>query len=130
MELRCTYDPDTRGGDAPDGRKVKATLHWVAERQASPPGAALRSPVCETDPDDVEEGRIWSDNLNPDSLEVTDCCVEPSVAARAGHRYQFERQGYFCVDTDSTGRNLVFDRTVTLRDSWAKIEKAMKGSSR
>ena len=131
VELHCTYDPETRGGDAADGRKVKATLHWVAAKKALTAEARLYGHLFLTrDPDDVEEGRTWLANLNPNSLTVTMCRVEPSViGARAGTRYQFERQGYFCVDTDSTDENLVFNRTVTLRDSWAKIEKAMKGGS-
>ncbi|MCX6376438.1 MAG: glutamate--tRNA ligase family protein, partial [Armatimonadetes bacterium] len=127
VELHCTYDPATRGGDAPDGRKVKATLHWVAAQQAIPAEARLYDHLfLKPDPDDVEPGKDWFSNLNPDSLEVTTCCVEPSViGAQPGARYQFERVGYFCVDRDSTQEKLVFNRTVTLRDTWAKIEKAM-----
>jgi len=129
VELRCTYDPATRGGDAPDGRKVKATLHWVSAKHAVPAEARLYDHLfLKPDPDDVEEGKDWFANLNPDSLKVTECQIEPSVVgAQPGARYQFERQGYFCVDTDSTSEKLVFNRTVTLRDTWAKIEKAMKG---
>ncbi|MHB9035143.1 MAG: glutamine--tRNA ligase/YqeY domain fusion protein [Armatimonadota bacterium] len=128
VELLCTYDPETRGGDAPDGRKVKATMHWVAAKQAIAAEARLFDHLfLKPDPDDVEEGKDFFSNLNPDSLHVGTCYVEPSVSgAQPGARYQFERQGYFCVDTDSTKENLVFNRTVTLRDSWAKIEKAMK----
>jgi len=130
VELHCTYDPATRGGDAPDGRKVKATLHWVAAHQAIPAEARLYDHLfLKPDPDDVEEGQDYFSNLNPDSLEVTTCHVEPSVVgAQPGTRYQFERVGYFCVDRDSTPEKLVFNRTVTLRDTWAKIEKAMKGT--
>ena len=128
VELHCTYDPATRGGDAPDGRKVKATLHWVAANEAIPAEARLYDHLfLKPDPDDVEPGQTFIDNLNPNSLEVKTCYVEPSViGAKPGTRYQFERQGYFCVDSDSTGEKLVFNRTATLRDSWAKIEKAMK----
>jgi glutaminyl-tRNA synthetase len=128
VELRCTYDPATRGGDAPDGRKVKATLHWVAAKQAVQAEARLYDHLfVKPDPDEVEEGKDWFSNLNPDSLKVTTCYVEPSViGAQPGTRYQFERTGYFCVDTDSTAEKLVFNRTVTLRDSWARIQKAMK----
>jgi glutaminyl-tRNA synthetase len=130
VELRCTYDPLTRGGDAPDGRKVKATLHWVAESCAIPAEARLYDHLfVKPNPDDVEEGQDWFANLNPSSLEATTCFVEPSVKdAASGTRYQFERQGYFCVDPDSSPEKLIFNRTVTLRDTWAKIAKAMKGT--
>jgi glutaminyl-tRNA synthetase len=130
VELQCTYDPMTHGGDAPDGRKVKATLHWVSARHAVQAEARLYNPLfLKANPDDVEEGQTFLDNLNPDSLEVTDCYVEPSVIGAApGTRYQFERQGYFCVDPDTTSRKLCFNRTITLRDTWAKIEQAMKNS--
>jgi glutaminyl-tRNA synthetase len=126
VELHCTYDPETRGGDAPDGRKVKATLHWVAADQALASEARLYDHLfIKPNPDDVEEGQDYTANLNPESLVVSTCYVEPSVlGAEPGTRYQFERQGYFCVDVDSTAEKLVFNRTVTLRDSWAKIEKA------
>lgn len=129
VELHCTYDPETRGGDAPDGRKVKATLHWVAAQTAMPFEARLYDHLfMKPNPDDVEEGQEWFDNINPDSAQITACYVEPSVkGSEPGTRYQFERQGYFCVDQDTTPEKLVFNRTVTLRDSWAKIEKAMKG---
>ena len=128
VELRCTYDPATRGGDAPDGRKVKATLHWVSARHAVAAEARVYDNLFRTlNPDDAAEGQSWTDNLNPNSLQVSTCYVEPSVAGAApGMRYQFERLGYFCVDTDSTPERLVFNRTVTLRDSWARIEKAMQ----
>lgn len=132
VELHCTYDPATRGGDSPDGRKVKATLHWVAADKAIPAEARLYDHLfMKPDPDDVEAGQSWTDNLNPNSLQVTTCYVEPSVVgAEPGTRYQFERQGYFCIDLDSTSEKLVFNRTATLRDSWAKIEKAMKGTAK
>jgi glutaminyl-tRNA synthetase len=127
-ELHCTYDPETRGGDAPDGRKVKATLHWVSAAHAVRAEARLYDHLfLKAHPDDVGEGQDWISNLNPNSLKVVPCYVEPSViGAEAGTRYQFERLGYFYVDRDSTPELLCFNRTATLRDSWAKIEKAMK----
>ena len=126
VELHCSYDPATRGGDSPDGRKVKATLHWVSAPHALPADARLYDHLfSKANPDEVEEGQTYFDNLNPNSLEVATCYVEPSVAdAAPGTRYQFERIGYFCVDRDSAPEKLVFNRTVTLRDSWAKIAKA------
>jgi len=131
LELHCTYDPETRGGDAPDGRKVKATLHWVSAKHAVRAEARLYDHLfAKPDPEEEEEGKTWLDNLNPNSLNVTDCYVEPSVVgSQAGARYQFERLGYFCVDKDSTLDRLVFNRTVTLRDTWAKIEKTLKQGS-
>jgi glutaminyl-tRNA synthetase len=129
VELRCTYDPATRGGDAPDGRKVKATLHWVAAHEAVEAEARLYDHLfVKPNPDDVEDGKDWFSNLNPDSLKSVTCFVEPSVVgSETGKTYQFERQGYFCVDRDSTSCKLVFNRTATLRDSYAKHEKAAKG---
>jgi glutaminyl-tRNA synthetase len=123
VELRCTYDPETSGGIAPDGRKVKGTLHWVSARHAIRAEVRLYDHLfCKPDP---EEGGNYLANLNPDSLRVVDAWIEPSVAgAEPGTRYQFERVGYFCVDPDSTPERLVFNRTVTLRDSWAKIAKS------
>jgi glutaminyl-tRNA synthetase len=123
VELRCTYDPATRGGDSPDGRKVKATLHWVSAEHALEAEVRLYEHLfSKEDPTDVEEGAAY---LNPDSLEIlTSCRVEPGLAgATPGSRYQFERQGYFCVDTDSSAGKIVFNRTVPLRDTWAKIAK-------
>jgi glutaminyl-tRNA synthetase len=125
-ELRCTYDPATRGGDSPDGRKVKATLHWVSAKHAI--GAEVRlydHLFAKPDPEEVNEGQDFFSNLNPNSLErLADCRVEPSLRGTApGSRFQFERLGYFCVDRDSTADRPVFNRTVTLRDTWAKIEK-------
>jgi glutaminyl-tRNA synthetase len=126
-EVRCTYDPATRGGTSPDGRKVKATIHWVSARHAVPAEVRLYDHLfSKPDADDVAEGQDWRSNLNPDSLEVLPrCWVEPSVAGAApGSRYQFERLGYFTVDPDSaTAGRLVFNRAVTLKDTWAKIEK-------
>ena len=120
----CTYDPETRGGDSADGRKVKGTIHWVSASHSLPAEARLFDHLFSvTNPSDVPAGGDFTDNLNPDSLVVADACrVEPSVAsAPAGARFQFERKGYFCVDeVDSAPGALVFNRTVALRDAWAK----------
>ena len=129
VELHCTYDPETRGGDAPDGRKVRGTLHWVSAAHALEAEARLYDHLfVKENPDDVEEGADFTSYVNPNSLEVlTSCRVEPSLKdAAPGSRYQFERQGYFCVDVDSSEGALIFNRTATLRDTWAKIEKAQK----
>jgi glutaminyl-tRNA synthetase len=126
-ELRCTYDPATRGGNAPpDGRKVKSTIHWVSAPHAIEAEARLYETLfTKENPNDLEEGQEFTDLLNPNSLEVVQGCkLEPSLAgAEPGASYQFERLGYFCVDSDSTPGALVFNRTVALRDTWAKIEK-------
>jgi glutaminyl-tRNA synthetase len=130
-ELHCTYDPATRGGDAPDGRKVKATLHWVSAEHALPAEVRLFDHLfTRPDPETVPEGVDWMTTVNPNSLEVLrGCRVEPSLKdAEPGSRYQFERQGYFCVDPDTRPGTLVFNRTVTLRDAWAKIEKTQAGN--
>jgi len=126
VELRCTYDPETRGGSAPDGRKVKGTLHWVSESHAIKAEVRLYDRLF-NHPNPGADGTDFKAALNPNSMEVlTDSMVEASLAnAQAGERYQFERKGYFCVDSVSTDK-LVFNRIVTLRDSWAKIEKANK----
>jgi glutaminyl-tRNA synthetase len=130
-EIRCAYDPATRGGDAPDGRKVKVTLHWVSAAHALEAEARLYDHLfLQDDPNEVEEGQDWKDNVNPNSIEIVKPFhVEPSLAGAApGTRLQFERLGYFCVDPDSTGERLVFNRTVALRDDWARIQKkARKG---
>ncbi|HSB67947.1 MAG TPA: glutamine--tRNA ligase/YqeY domain fusion protein [Candidatus Methylomirabilis sp.] len=129
VELRCTYDPATRGGDAPDGRKVKATIHWVSAAHAVPAEVRLYDRLfLDEDPDEADEGRDFLGNLNPNSLEaLTGCRVEPSLAdARAGAIYQFERQGYFCVDPDAKVGLPVFNRAVSLKDEWAKIEKGQR----
>jgi glutaminyl-tRNA synthetase len=126
-ELHCTYDPATRGGNAPDGRKVKGTLHWVSATHALEAEVRVYDHLfSEEDPSKVPEGGDWKDNLNPDSLTViTNAKLEPSLAeAKAGDNYQFERLGYFCVDPqDSTSETPVFNRTVSLRDSWARTQK-------
>ncbi len=128
IELRCTYDPETRGGSSPDGRKVKGTLHWVSEAHAITAEVRLYDRLFKV-PNPGASGTDLEAALNPDSMEIlTNSKVESSLAnAQAGERYQFERQGYFCVDAvDSSEDRLVFNRIITLRDSWAKIEKAAK----
>jgi glutaminyl-tRNA synthetase len=126
--LRCTYDPQTRGGNAPDGRKVKGTIHWVSAAHAVEAEVRLYDHLFTVpDPDNVPEGADYKVNLNPNSLvALTGCRLEPSLASAVpGSRYQFERQGYFCVDSvDSNPGKLVFNRSVALRDTWAKIEKS------
>jgi len=129
VELHCTYDPETRGGDAPDGRKVKATLHWVSAKHALPVEVRLYDRLFNNpNPDEAPEGKDFISNLNPNSLEILDTSfVEPSLEnAQAGEIVQFERLGYFCVDPESSPEKLVFNRTVPLRDTWAKIVKAQK----
>jgi glutaminyl-tRNA synthetase len=126
VELRCTYDPSTRGGDAPDKRRVKATLHWVPAADAVPVEVRLYDRLFSVeDPERAVEGRTFLDFLNPDSLEVLQGCrAEPGLAAASPFtRVQFERLGYFCVDPDSRPGALIFNRTVPLRDTWAKIEQ-------
>ena len=125
-EIHCTYDPATRGGDAPDNRKVKATMHWVSAEHAVESEARLYNNLfLKENPEKGEEGTDFKVNLNPDSVEVlSSCFAEPSLkGAKPGTRYQFERLGYFCVDADSTDSKPVFNRTVTLRDTWARIQK-------
>jgi glutaminyl-tRNA synthetase len=131
IELRCTYDPATRGGDAPDGRKVKATIHWVSAAHAVDADVRLYDHLfLKPDPDDAPEGMDWKSNLNPKSLEtLSGCKLEPSLAvAKPGDRSQFERVGYFCVDPDSGPGKPIFNRTATLRDEWAKVQAKMKAS--
>ena len=124
-EIRCTYDPATRGGDAPDGRKVRGTIHWVSAEHALPADVRIYGHLFSKEyPEETAEGEDYKDALNPDSLQVlTGCRVEPSLGGAAvGSRYQFERRGYFCVDPDSE-ETLVFNRTLSLRDTWARIQK-------
>ena len=126
VELRCRYDPETKGGSAPDGRKVKGTIHWVSAAHAVPAEVRLYDHLFDREnPSAVEEGHEWTDYLNPNSLEtLMDCQLEPSLQkATVGDRFQFERLGYFSVDPDSQLDRLVFNRTVTLRDKWAKMKK-------
>lgn len=125
-EIHCTYDVDTKGGNAPDGRKVKATLHWVSAAESVPLTVRLYDHLFVTeDPDDTEdESGSWQDNLNQDSLKTLTAQAEPSLAAaEAGYRCQFERKGYFVVDQDSTTDERVFNRIVTLKDAWARAKK-------
>jgi glutaminyl-tRNA synthetase len=129
LELHCTYDPATKGGDAPDGRKVKSTLHWVSARYSVDAEVRLYDNLFTKEiPDDVEEGKDFTANLNPKSLEALNRCkVEPSLKnANPLDRIQFERLGYFCLDPDSSTDKLIFNRTVSLRDTWAKIQKAQQ----
>ncbi|MCX5791513.1 MAG: glutamine--tRNA ligase, partial [Elusimicrobia bacterium] len=129
-EVHCTYDPATRGGDAPDGRKIKGTIHWVSAQHAVTAQVRLYDALfTKRDPDDLEEGHDFKENMNPNSLEVLEKArLEPSLAgAEAGSRYQFERLGYFFVDPkDSKPGAPVFNRTVTLKDTWGKIGKKDK----
>ena len=125
IEVHCTYDPATRGGNAPDGRKVKSTMHWVSAAHAIDCESRLYDNLFleEATGDEAD----FTASLNPKSLEVRTAKVEPSVqGAPVGTRYQFERVGYFCIDKDSTSEHPVFNRTVPLRDTWAKIEKTQK----
>jgi len=130
VEVHCTYDPATRGGNAPDGRKVKATIHWVSAAHAVDSEVRLYETLfTKENPDDAEEGKDFISNLNPKSLEgIAHAKLEPSLAvAEPGTRYQFERLGYFSVDPDSTAGKPVFNRTVALKDTWAKVEKKLGG---
>ena len=124
-ELRCTYDPMSGGGSSSDGRRVKGVIHWVSARHAFEAEIRLFNPLfTKENPDDCEEGQTWEDNLNPESMIVTKGWLEPSLAgAEPGRTFQFERVGYFCPDTDTTPGHPVFNRTVTLKDSWAKINR-------
>jgi glutaminyl-tRNA synthetase len=129
MEVHCTYDPATRGGDSPDGRKVKGTIHWVSADQSVPAEVRLYDHLFKAPfPEDLPEGADWRTNLNPASLEVLkDARIEPSVkSASVGTRFQFERLGYFTIDKDTTPDKLVIARTVTLKDTWAKEVKKQK----
>jgi glutaminyl-tRNA synthetase len=126
IEVHCTYDPASRGGNSPDGRKVKSTMHWVSAAHAITAEIRLYDKLfAKADPYDLAEGRDVLDNLNPNSVEIlTTARLEPSLAnATLADRFQFERVGYFCLDRDSIHGNLVFNRTLPLKDSWAKIEK-------
>ncbi len=129
VEVRCTYDPETKGGYAPDGRRVKGTLHWVSAHHAVNAEVRLYDRLfTKEDPMDFGEGQDFTDFINPDSLIVLENCkVEPSLAAaEPGYRCQFERRGYFTIDLDSTPERLVFNRTATLRDTWARIQNQQK----
>ena len=131
LELHCTYDPATRGGNAPDGRKVKATLHWVSAAHAVEGEVRLYDRLFKVpDPLDVPKGEDWITNVNPNSLVVlTGCKLEPSLGnVQPGERFQFERKGYFCVDPDTKPGAPVFNRTVTLRDPWAKAQIKARGA--
>ena len=127
-ELRCTYDPETKSGASQEQRKVKATIHWVSAPHAVPAEVRLYHPLLTEDVSKVPSDQDWTHSLNPQSLErLTDCLVEPSLrGVQPGTRVQFERQGYFCVDPDSSTQTPIFNRTVSLKDAWAKIEKAQQ----
>jgi glutaminyl-tRNA synthetase len=132
IELRCTYDPASRGGGTPDGRRIKGTLHWVSAQHAVDAEVRLYDHLFrKEDPLDLPEGEDFKDHLNPESLRVLSSCkVEPSLAkAGLGQSFQFLRHGYFCIDRDSRENRLVFNRTVSLRDTWAKIEKTQESPS-
>ena len=130
IELHCTYDPATRGGSSPDGRKVKATLHWVSAIHASKAEVRLYDRLFSKEFPEEIEGKDFTLNINPDSINILKSCrIEPSLEnSKPGDKFQFERLGYFCVDPDSTKKKLVFNRTVNLRDTWAKIQKAQQKS--
>jgi glutaminyl-tRNA synthetase len=124
IELHCTYDSSTKGGDAPDGRKVKATLHWVSAKHSISAEVRLYDYLFTNEnPLSTEEGKDFKEGINPDSLKVIkNCRLEPSLStAKPGDIYQFERKGYFCVDSDTTNSKTIFNRTVTLKDKWARI---------
>jgi glutaminyl-tRNA synthetase len=125
-ELHCTYDPDTKSGSPQAHRKVKATIHWVSASHAAKAEVRLYNQLFASDPAKISRDDDWTRHLSQQSIERLDgCLVEPSLGgARAGARFQFERQGYFCVDPDSSTGNPVFNRTVSLKDSWAKIDKS------
>jgi glutaminyl-tRNA synthetase len=129
IELRCTYDPETRSGASQAHRKVKSTIHWVSASHGVEADVRLYDHLLVTDLAKIPPDRDWTTYLNPSSLEhLTGCKVEPSLrGAQPGSRYQFERLGYFCVDPDSTPERPVFNRTVSLRDTWAKIERTQQG---
>jgi glutaminyl-tRNA synthetase len=122
VELRCTYDPSTKGGSSPDGRKVMGTIHWVSAKHALKAEARLYDRLfTKENPEEVGEGKDFKSNLNPASLRKVECYVEPALKGTAPlSKFQFERLGYFCVDPDSVNEMPVFNRTVSLRDSWAK----------
>ncbi len=125
LEVYCTYDPETKGGQSPDGRKVQGTIHWVSTRYSIEAEARLYEQLfIKEDPDDYPEGGSWRDNINPDSLKIVNIKIEPTILEDVlTQKFQFERVGYFCFDKESTKEKLIFNRTVTLRDTWAKISK-------
>jgi glutaminyl-tRNA synthetase len=129
VELRCSYDPQTRGGNAPDGRKVKATIHWVSAKTSFDAQVNLYDRLfTNSDPENAETGKDFKSNINPRSLEIiTTAKLEPSLKnSKPGQRFQFERLGYFCLDIKTSGEGLVFNRISTLRDTWAKVEQKLK----
>ena len=123
IELKCTYDPQSGGGSSSDGRRVKGVIHWVSAPHAQKAEIRLYSNLfAKENPNDVEEGKTFLDYLNPDSMKIIEGFIEPSLQdAAPGSKFQFERTGYFCADPDSTPGHMVFNRTVSLKDTWAKI---------
>lgn len=129
IEIHCTHDPASRGGESPDGRKVRGTLHWVSAAHAVDAEVRLYDRLfMEENPEDVGEGGTFFDNLHPDSLEIRPCCkLEPGlIDAKPGEAYQFMRVGYFCVDPDTSADHLIFNRTIELRDTWAKLQEQLQ----
>jgi glutaminyl-tRNA synthetase len=127
--LRCTYDPATKGGNAPDNRKVKSTLHWVSAKHAFEAEVRLYDYLfLKPDPDDTPEGGTWLDNINQNSLIIlNDCKLEPALNnLKVGDKNQFERQGFFCVDPDTTPERMVFNRIFTIKDNWSKIKAKLQ----
>ena len=124
-ELHCTYDPESKGGKSPDGRKVKGTIHWVSVKHAIDVEVRLYDRLFLTEnPDIAEEGKDFKSNLNPDSLKTITAKAEPSLkTVKVLDKFQFDRQGYFCVDQDSSPEKIVFNRTVALKDTWSKMKK-------
>jgi glutaminyl-tRNA synthetase len=124
-EIHCTYDPESKGGKSPDGRKVKGTIHWVDSKTCIDAELRLYDRLfTKENPDDLEEGETYLDYLNPDSLQIISAKLEKHLEnAEIGNKFQFERKGYFCVDKDSSHKKLVFNRIVDLKDSWSKISK-------
>ena len=125
VEVHCTYDPETKGGDAPDGRKVKGTIHWVCAKKSIPAEVRLYDRLFTVEKPDGDKEKDFKEFLNPDSLKTIEARIEPHLAeiAEPGYRCQFERTGYFCADPDSSVEKPVFNRTVPLRDSWAKKQQ-------
>jgi glutaminyl-tRNA synthetase len=124
VEIHCTYDPETKGGDSPDGRKVKGTIHWVSAEKSIPAEIRLYDRLFTVEKPDGDKDKDFKEFLNPDSLQIIEARIEPHLAkvAEPGYRCQFERIGYFCADPDTTSSKLVFNRTVPLRDSWGKAQ--------
>jgi glutaminyl-tRNA synthetase len=121
-ELHCTYDPLTKGGKSPDGRKVQGTIHWISEKHSIKANVRMYDRLFKNEsPEEAEEGKTFIENINPDSLKTVSCYTEPMLSeSKPGDKFQFERIGYFCTDKDSVNGSVIFNRTVTLKDTWAK----------